>query len=710
MGTRFYLRYTEAPAVSPTFDTGAPFFAWSSSVGAVRCTAKPTKLSGDNPQTIGPTGITNNTQTLFTQGVSDVLPTGTVFSTSTTVKAYIQCSEGDINDNGFASLRMKVVSEDGATTRQQIYAQTASATEAPTTLANVAITTGRAMDLAYTTVAGDRLVIEIGGAIQAGASPVMSLRFGSAGGDLPEGASTDTSLVPWVEFPNLDIFPAPPATPSGPGVKVGLGLDSAIGWEIDGKPVRMLGDWQAEVATNWGERTFTGTVSKDITWVDQGSTIIGWRRSGEPIWQGTVVAEPRIDGERLRIRGEGFARKLAENRTRMFYRIDGFAGWSDKEEDPYAGTNNDKYDLTVRPGILRWRLDPSDAFSTNDQAGFATWVEGGEITKYSFVVTTGASYGAFDLEYQRFTGPTGTKSTVNTHTLNPVSSPITGTMTVSPEDAAVLRMIANTNAASGTRRVVTVTQGKLYGRTNDDNFSLSDVCEDVGQASGFGTDGVVSNALLILPLDWTDPHPGLLDYMTELADWLWMIRGQELIVKPYGQIWETATDVGAKPQLEPEPQANIFVQPYRTVSGTLRKSTATATTDPFPGQEIIVWGEELEDPQANSDLPDAVARSAVEFESSFRASGTVELTEVRLQGSVHLPYDVEAGDQLQLTDLAPQLGPQRVEAITYRPNNHATATVGQAFDLVRTLAENERPARRRRRKRSKKRPPPGGMP
>ena len=480
---------------------------------------------------------------------------------------------------------------------------------------------------------------------------------------------------------------------------------------IDGRPVE-LEDWQCDAAVDWGYRTMTGKVPSWVTWAVQEAPIQIWLEDGTELWAGKLALDPSMDRGKLSIRAEGFATDIAASTTRMFYRIDGLGTWSDKEEDPYLGTNNDKYQLDIRPGMMRWKQDPSDAFVTNDQAGFTTWVEGGEITKYSFVVTAGGSYAAFDLQTQRFMGPNGTKTTISTHGLNPVASPITGTM-ASPEDALVVRMIANTNAGAGTRRVVRITEAKIYGRTNDDAFSASEVVTDVGGDAGFNVDGVQTNPLSILPLDWADDHTALLTYMAESCDWHWEALGPspggpKLAFGPYEGTFTGNAD-GLEVTVENQKRYNAVEVPFRTISGLERSVTATADPDPFPGRTVTFTADELEDAQPDAVLASAIASAQVAYLSSARVGGRVKVGKVTDEhGGVRDGFAIRPGNLLVISD-RPELGPQRIQAVSYR-ENEVTVELNDDFNVIRLLAEFQREARHKRKKRRKRRKKPGGMP
>jgi hypothetical protein len=702
MGTRYYLNTNQAAPVSPGFGVGAPQFLWTAATSASRCLASTNKVTGDTLATLGPRAVANNTNLLFVQGTTEPLPTGTVFSTSTLVKAQFQASESAVDDNIFSQLALKVVTNDGSSVQQIIRVSTdTSGLEVSTTLQNRKFATSDALNLAYTTVAGDRLVIEVGLAAQAGVTPSGSVRFGSDGTDLPEDSTeTGSTYVGWVEFVNLNIFPVG-------GVPFFRTEPMALYATIAGLPVE-LEDWQFDSVVDQGYRTLTAKIPEGFTAAEQQAPVRVWLANGHEMWAGRLALDPVADRGKLQIRAEGYAEDLSASQTRMFYASDGFADWSDKEEDPFAGTNNDKYDLIIRPGLTKWRHGTADAFSTNDQSGIITWKQGGLITQYRFTVTTGASYSAFDMQSQRKTGPTGTNTDMISHSLA-IAVPTTYTHTpAEPEDALILRMRANTNAGAGTRRVVSLTNMRVYGRTLDDDFTLGEVVADVGSEAGFDVERVSPNGLQILPLDWTDDHADLLDYMAELSDWHWEAWGTNasgdpiLEFGPWTKTWTGSQGTGIRATVENRRRFNVVRVPFTYVSGAPATATATADPDPFPGQEVILTADDLEDPQGSTLLPDTVAAQLVAYHSERHVAGRVEVGEVFTdQGRPTNGFELRPGHLLDITD-RDDLGPQRIMGVAFRQDGPPVVDLTDEFNVIRLLADLQRQQRRKRRRRKPK--------
>ena len=198
--TRFYLWEASTAPVSPAVDAG-----WQSSAAPfARRPMNPTPAVGDNLTTISGFSSAAGRNRCHRQFIGPPMTAGNVFDTSVTYKAYAQGLESAGNDNLRSRIGIRIVSRDGSTVRHTIkaIADYSSGTEWSTSLRSKAFLDGDAGTGSYTTVAGDRLVVEFGHRDASGASISGSSRWGSTatGGDIPENeTTTSTSVRPWFE-------------------------------------------------------------------------------------------------------------------------------------------------------------------------------------------------------------------------------------------------------------------------------------------------------------------------------------------------------------------------------------------------------------------------------------------------------------------------------------------------------------------------------
>ncbi|MEK9894952.1 MAG: hypothetical protein VW518_00815, partial [Burkholderiaceae bacterium] len=200
--TRFYFPLTTAADVSPPTPTN-----WNETSLSVERYLARSPAGGSTLTDVfveyDTSDHTVNQDALYRQYVSDPLEAQRI---NGQLDAQIQCSEAHAANNLVLSVKVLVVSNDGATVRATLLALTRAATELDTTLTNRTI--GPLTLTPYTCVWGDRLVIELGvGGTPGGGGGTQghnaTLRWGedASSGDLPEDESTTgTTYRPWAEF------------------------------------------------------------------------------------------------------------------------------------------------------------------------------------------------------------------------------------------------------------------------------------------------------------------------------------------------------------------------------------------------------------------------------------------------------------------------------------------------------------------------------
>lgn len=134
------------------------------------------------------------------QYISAPMAAGIVFNSSTTWTMVNQMSESSTSANAYQRYHVAIISEDGSTVRAEFSAGgEKDGTELSTSLSSrVNINTG---GIVYTTVAGDRLVLELGVDKDGSGTYTITYRYGNTGAnDLSstEG-DTDSTDNPWFE-------------------------------------------------------------------------------------------------------------------------------------------------------------------------------------------------------------------------------------------------------------------------------------------------------------------------------------------------------------------------------------------------------------------------------------------------------------------------------------------------------------------------------
>jgi hypothetical protein len=208
VATRFYLRQTaESTAISPTPDAG-----WEDVTAVARAVARTGGLTSDPMATASFADATNTDKdVLLRQYVSAPLVAGQTVTGSQALRAQVRCQERIAGNNLFLTVGIRVIAANGTTVQKTVAAVTRDATE----IDNAALTnrawTATSAATNYTTVAGDRLVIELGAggdpANTGGADHDFDLRLGdAAASDLAEDDSSTADNKPWVQLTDTLTF------------------------------------------------------------------------------------------------------------------------------------------------------------------------------------------------------------------------------------------------------------------------------------------------------------------------------------------------------------------------------------------------------------------------------------------------------------------------------------------------------------------------
>lgn len=225
MATRFYLDNTSEGTLTPSFDAG-----WTRNADGARFKMSPTK---DGSAMVADTFWTGNpaanSTCLARQYISAPLSAGIGFVTTDTVKLVIRGQESGVNDNvNRCPVCIKVISRDGTTVQATLLGLShygPNTTEWNTSLRNKQFLDGDALTANYTTVLGDRLLIEVGAQVDAsgGTSVTGTLSFGSnSATDLAENETGTAADNPWFEISRTVTFATDLTALVGVGRAVGV--------------------------------------------------------------------------------------------------------------------------------------------------------------------------------------------------------------------------------------------------------------------------------------------------------------------------------------------------------------------------------------------------------------------------------------------------------------------------------------------------------
>ena len=209
MATLLYFHNSVAAPVSPNF-----LGTWSNTSIASRILlATGTGGSAMTTVSFSDADVTDQ-QILFRQCVSHPLTPGQTITGGQTWALQMRVSETATGNNLF--LRRFICVVNGNTNNKSLVLATLDNLEAATTLTN-RVNGGTTQVTNYTTVSGDRLLVELGmsGDPSGGGAPShsSSMSWGNdAGSDLPVDDTTTTALNPWFSLTDTLTFTAEPSS------------------------------------------------------------------------------------------------------------------------------------------------------------------------------------------------------------------------------------------------------------------------------------------------------------------------------------------------------------------------------------------------------------------------------------------------------------------------------------------------------------------
>ncbi len=199
MATKMWLSRVAHSYINP-----GTLFTWGSSVKSIY-NLNATDLDDSSYLTSTYTGYGLGT-VLFRQFISLPMAAGIVFDSTTTYTMCCRHSESSTAANAFQLFGVAIVSNDGTAVRDKFDALEKDGTEFATSLTARSNLRSTGSGLNYTTVLGDRLVVELGWDQDASGSYSIATSLGNTGSFLTDG---DTGiLAPWIEFSNTITFNA----------------------------------------------------------------------------------------------------------------------------------------------------------------------------------------------------------------------------------------------------------------------------------------------------------------------------------------------------------------------------------------------------------------------------------------------------------------------------------------------------------------------
>lgn len=440
-------------------------------------------------------------------------------------------------------------------------------------------------------------------------------------------------------------------------------------WTIDRLPVD-VSEWRCNAVANGGFDRLTATIPERVArrWrsrISQGALVTGYESSVRVVWEGELDAAPSSDEGRGKLTAVGRKRRAEEGFGRRLYQTRDYRLWQDATVDPFDLTEQGDFEAKVRGSHLWFGFGKGTDTAVNDRAPLCAWVPGALIARYAFTVVKNRGITTAELQTHRFTGPTGARALVATHSLSGGGSLDVDQTVSDPEDALSIRLFSTDAVTNAARLADRVKNLRLNDIAPGDTFRTDEVAADIASAVGYDPAGVRTSDVNALPFDLTQgswAESGLA-YMALLDDWRWLVledrglaeggppRGAYLDYGPWERIWTLHRAGSAAPALVQLPVHNLVVVKYRDLHDKPMEVSLLASPDPLAEQGLTNrWEEELTDRQPDATLATAVATAILARVSRPRYAGRIEIVGASDEAGRGGAYAVRPGDLARVAE------------------------------------------------------------
>jgi hypothetical protein len=490
-----------------------------------------------------------------------------------------------------------------------------------------------------------------------------------------------------------------------------------VEWSIDGNVVPLQWD-SAQLDAPGGYGNLTGAVirASDMP-LGAGpfSIVVGTRSDGQPFYRGEIAGLPQIVDGQAMFAVQGLKERLRRHRERRLYQNQGLVDWGLSDGDPYSAgayPAADQYDVTVKDGAILFVIG-AETYAANDRVSVSFWARGDTITRVAFDIDRTTSSPNHEVRLMTATGPSGAAS-VEAPTYNLTGTTqinVDKTLTV-PDDMVQIQVRATGASAPAAKRRAIIRNVRVNGRITADEMTMSDLSADMATEMGW-SDLSPGSGGDILPQDWVDDWYTAMSDAVDTQDGTWLVMdprdfsGDEagLYVGEWGRKSYHVQDLDYGEVETLMPYNTAYVS-YETPAGVEQVVSATAVDDPYAGTgQIVAWPEDepfhLTGPRYSDTLATSLAQQYANHYSQPQVAGRIHVTKLLADDGSHHPWDIDAGDMLELRGYETAIGPQRVVTVSRRPDGTADVSVGddETFTAQLSRAQARRLRRRRRRHR-----------
>ena len=471
----------------------------------------------------------------------------------------------------------------------------------------------------------------------------------------------------------------------------------SIAWSIGGAPVTMQWD-SCRMTAPGGYEGVRGQVTGALQRrkLRQGAEIKGVRPNGKILYQGTLVSTPKVINGVAYVEAEGYQAVVRRHNERLPYIIGDSSQWSGANELPFDYSVNQKFTMASKNDSIGWTINQTETYAVDERAGYGLFVPDYAVQRIKCTMRKSSDTNDFEL-YFRGANNLGALTLRGNRSLaaaNPDGSAFSVTIGGPDQDTVVVALWCTAAVTPANTKRVWLQDLVACVIADDDNWATSEVVSDVAARLNFADD-VTATGTEIGVLDWNGGWDELLNYMAAIEDWTWLViddrtkgpkTDAQLTFRPWGhKTWQTSLNTASE-NLTVAPLYNRVTVFYERPEGVPQHKTFDPADfdldDPIPGLHYEYPDPPvLENPQRNLKLVNNIAERLLTRVTKTRLVGSIKVAAL----TKGVPFDIQAGDLLNIPDYDPKVGPQRISAVTYNADGTADLSLERSFDIAAML-------------------------
>ena len=444
---------------------------------------------------------------------------------------------------------------------------------------------------------------------------------------------------------------------------------SSVVWSCEGRLLEAV-DWLCNTSLGGHDSARVSVPLDTVTDLSQGNLLRGML-AGAVIWEGVLLSDPTVAGSGYAdLDGVGHRHRMEDRSGRLLYQTQDYGLWSDAAFEPYNRTGHDDRVQFFNKGNHLYFEIPGGTTSPGFRQA-CIWVPNtpGGLTRYAFRLqgSPGSTAPGWQISIvaRQFTGPSGTLSTINTHSVSAtLGNPRDFDQNIAGAPDGLLfqaELAFGHDATNGNSTLARVSDLRVNGIAVGDSMSGAQIITDIGNRCGFDTGYISAAGIQALPFD---VQAG--ESWDNVVAYLAILEGSRAVLvldgdKPHmvlRSFHERGYDVrlasGTEPLLRPLRRYSHLRVVWSAPAGGVYDLITEIPGHGLPTRTQSMYTITIADPQPSDSLAQQVTAATMRDLSRPRFQGTLRVSAAHGASREPVdPYLIEPGSFVRLSDMEP---------------------------------------------------------